>query len=360
MFEITFYSILSTVITTNVLIVLFIFLTSKEFIISKMPMRFTMFIVFVIIIRSLFPVEFNIYSQPIDFLGIMSKSFEILDKNIFNIYQYKFNISNILIAIWFIGIAISLFFYIKKYYIVCKKISYIPSTTDENILECLNKIKKKYNFNFDTTVIVNKRIEAPSEFGFFKQVIFLPSYLYQSDDIYYVLLHELIHFKNKSNWTKLFVKLTSIIFWWNPIIKLFENHVEFLLEVYTDKNVTREEDKYRNIQYLECLLRVYKQSYNTNSYESDIMYSLVKNLPEAALKKRFKIITLPRKVNSLLCAFTLFILFLYMFASYKYVIQPEYITFSYDLFMPKFNAGNSYILKDYLYYNGKLHLKILD
>lgn len=345
MIEITFYSILSTLITTSVLILLFIFFTSKEFIISKMPMSFTVFIIFAIIIRCLLPVEFVSYSRPMDFLGIMSKSVKV----------FEFNIINIFFTIWLIGAMISIFFYIKKYYVMCKKIKYIPSTNDENILECLNKIKKKYNFSFDTTVIVNKKIKSPSEFGFFKQIIFLPDYSYRPNDIYYILLHELAHFKNKSNWIKLFVKLVSLIFWWNPVMKLFENHVEFLLEVYTDKYVTRQEDRDRNTQYLECLLAVYKQG--TNSYN---IMCLMKSSPEYVLKKRFKIITVSKKTNFLLCIFTLSILFLYMLVSYRYVIEPEYKSFSYDLIAPEFNSKNSYILNDCLYYNGKLHLKILN
>jgi len=260
-----------------------------------------------------------------------------------------------------VGAVIFLIDYIKKYFLLYKKIKYIPQTKNIEILRILNRIKLENNFNFKVAIILNEEIDSPSEFGFFKQFIFLPDYKYKDEEIYYILLHEMIHFANKSNWIKLFIRIVALIFWWNPVIKLFEKHIEFLLEVYTDKYVIKNRDKQAKINYLNCILKIY--CLNPSKYTSNITSSLITFSEEKILKKRFEIIKTSKNINILLCISILIIMFECIFVSYKYIIQPGYIYFSYDFVLPKFDSTNSYFVKensDYcLHYKGKIVLENL-
>lgn len=350
--DINLYSILSATIVTDIFMLLFIFITSKNIVISQMPLWVNVICIFAIISRILFPIEFILYSNQIDFFKIATKTFDIL---------YRNSVKNILICIWCVGTVIFSITYIKKYFLLYKKIKYIPQTKNIEVLGILNKIKSENHFNFKVTIILNKEINSPSEFGFFKQFIFLPDYKYKDEEIYYILLHEMIHFVNKSNWIKLFIRIVALIFWWNPVIKLFEKHIEFLLEVYTDKYVIINKDKQAKINYLNCILKIY--CLNSSKYTSNITNSLIAFSEEKILKKRFEIIKTPKTINILLCISVFIILFECIFISYKYIIQPDYTYFSYDFVLPKFDSTNSYFVKENssycLRYKGKIVLKNL-
>lgn len=54
-------------------------------------------------------------------------------------------------------------------------------------------------------MIVDKNIRTILEFGYFRQIIFLPKAAYTEGELRYIFLHELEHFANKTNWMKLIV-----------------------------------------------------------------------------------------------------------------------------------------------------------
>ena len=94
---------------------------------------------------------------------------------------------------------------------------------EERINKILSNIKDKNSFNFNTKIVIFPAFDAPSEFGLFRQTIFLNSNKYNDRELYYILLHELEHFHNKSNWFSMFLSVLNCVYWWNPIVKLFKN-----------------------------------------------------------------------------------------------------------------------------------------
>lgn len=362
MIEITLSSIISGIFLSSVFILLFIIITNINAVISKIPMGFLILCIFIIILRLSILIEFNSYNKPISSFKIMPLVKEILyfQPNFLNL---KLMVGKIFVIVWFLGAVICLFTYFKSQYLLCKKISYIQPTSDTKILKCLNNIKDEQNLKFNVFVILNKEIKVPAEFGYFKKVIFLPEYNYQDKELYYILLHELIHFDNKSNWIKLIIAIINAVFWWNPIIRLLKRHVDSLIELYVDMRITKSQNKQINIEYLTCIYNMYKFSVKSASFIPEFMNPLI-NSEERLLKKRFRIITRVKKTNYLLCISIFFILFTFIFNSYKYIILPGYEPPPEELQAPELNADNSYILKEEdgynLYYNGKKFLYVAD
>ena len=168
-------------------------------------------------------------------------------------------------------------------------------------------------------MIVDKNIRTILEFGYFRQIIFLPKAAYTEGELRYIFLHELEHFANKTNWMKLIVMVLECIFWWNPLVYLFRDACAQLLEVYCDSCVSRKLNKQEKVDYLGCLLQEMKRERAVcRSYPFGSQF-----FRQANLKQRFAVMMQferDRKIEK--CIY--FMIFALLFLSYSIVVQPEY------------------------------------
>ncbi len=341
----TRYSFINTTIITSIIILLLIFITNKIKFLPKINIFFTYLVIFIIGIRLLTPFEFR-FTRGISSYNVMHKVKEITNMNIISIgTNCNINVLHILCFIWVLGAVICLLKYFMGYIFLCKKANMMLPCEEERINKILSDVKDKYSFNFKTKVVIFPAFDAPSEFGLFKQTIFLNSNKYNDRELYYILLHELEHFHNKSNWFSIFLSVLSCVYWWNPIVKLFKNHMNELIETYVDDFVTQELSYAEKIDYLRCIFNICKSDkVNSNALTESILGKGKKNI----LLNRFKIVVDKKKINIPICILLLSIMFFYIFCSGRYVVQnaglppEEEINFESTDFTPE----NSYITKE--------------
>lgn len=354
MFDITAYSIVSVVFLTSFCMFLFIVATNRNNIISRIPMWILLLMLSVMCLRMLFPVEFISISKSVNSFVVMPSIDRVTSGGILNICV----ISSIIKIIWILGACAFLARYITCYILFKKEFRFIPYSKAKRINSILEDIKTRYKFNFDVSIMSNDVISSPAEFGFIKKVIIIDADRYNDKELYYILLHEMIHFYNHTNWIRLFINLLKCIFWWNPVIYMLDKYVDNLLEIYVDRFISRKCDS--DIEYMECIYTVLKKSDNTG-YNSKFVKSMAVSAEGRFILRRIKLIAISYKASKALCALLLALTVLFLGISCRYVVQPAYDAPSEELEMPEFNNENSYVIKEdglyKLYYNDELLLK---
>lgn len=358
--NLTPYSIFTVTLTINIFILFFIFITNFKTIVLKIPLRLTSIILLTISIRLLLPFEFE-FTNPIPSFNILPKVDNILKKTMININSNKtLNTLSLVYFIWLIIAIILVVNYFYKYFLLYKKTSKIPNTNNKNVLNILNKIKKQYNFNFTPKIITNKNVKFPSEFGYFNQIIFINDIDYNEDEIYYILLHEMLHFYSKTNIIITFIKILNLVFWWNPINYLLTKHIENIMEIYVDQYVTKSLNYKEKVIYMKCIFKAYKLT-NNNIINNSLINPIGSNFSNNITFKRIKIIDIcnsKKNNNKFICILLLIIFLGFLNLSIKYVIQPAWNPPEQDLkeiTNEDLKENNSYIIKEngkyIMYYN---------
>ncbi len=360
--RLTLYSFINTIIITSIVVLLLVFITDRVKFLPKINIAFTYIFILIIGLRLLLPFEFC-FTKGIRDHVIMHGIKEIVNTPIISVNtDNSINVLHILCFIWALGAVISLSKYFAGYYFLCKKANRIPPCDENRINDILGSIKSKYNFNFSSKVVIFPSFDTPAEFGLLKQTIFLNTDKYDEKELYYILLHELEHFHNKSNWLSMFLSVVGYVYWWNPVVRLFKNHVNELIETYVDDFVTKELEQNDKIDYLRCIFEIYKSENNTLNVNAPTE-SIIGIGKRNRLLSRFKVAVNNKKINVPICVLLLLVMSFYVFCSGKYVVQnaeyppveDENWTYS------DFTTENSYIIKEngvyILYYNDEKFLK---
>jgi len=362
--DITPYSIITAIITTSIFIIIFLIISSRNWILYRINTKLLIIVAVIINIRLLIPIELLFLSEPINSFNVLKKFDTFIKQNIISNgvdnSNIHFTILGFICLIWFTGFVISQFCYWYPYFTFRKRIRYINPTNDERILKYIEEIKKNNNLIFNVKVILNNSIKFPAESGYLSKVILLNDYNYSDSEMYYIIFHELSHYAIKSHWIKLFIYFINSVFWWNPIIRIFRNRMDYLLELYVDSYVTRNLNRNLKSDYLDCILKVYKSTIICNNNLNNYVNTLVDVSEEKLIKKRFNFICKHKKTNLIISTLFLIILILYVFISFKYVVQPAFSPPAEECIIPAYDQNNSYIIKDgetyTLYINDKLYI----
>ena len=154
--------------------------------------------------------------------------------------------------IWFSGIAVSFYYFVKKLYRIHQ-------------LKKQGKVEKYSNF----TVVYIPNTDVA--FTFLKS-IFLGEYLTQKqkEDI---LLHEAVHARQNHTIDLLIYEILKIVFWFNPLFYLFQKRLSALQEFIADASVVQQIEKR---DYYENLLSKLFQTETISFINTFFNHSLIK------------------------------------------------------------------------------------
>ncbi len=82
--------------------------------------------------------------------------------------------------------------------------------------------------------------EAP--FSFFKNLFWKNSIEIQSDLGRQILKHEMVHIEQKHSWDKIFLEITTSLFWFNPFFYLIKKEIHLIHEYLADKKAIKNSD----------------------------------------------------------------------------------------------------------------------
>ncbi|MFD1062993.1 gliding motility-associated C-terminal domain-containing protein [Winogradskyella litorisediminis] len=167
-------------------------------------------------------------------------------------------LEHIVWSIYFLGVAVFSFRFIKNLFSIVKTI----------------KTNEKQKQSFITFVLLKSLINPHTFFNF----IFLNKFKFQKNEVpEEVLLHEEVHAKQKHSLDILFIELMQIVFWFQPFIWLFKKRIKLNHEFLADQAVI--EAGFKPATYQNTLL----------NYSSHQDYSLANAIDYSSIKKRFTV-----------------------------------------------------------------------
>lgn len=346
MLDINIYSIINSVIGACTLICLCLFL-EKLIIRGRISSKIYFFIFLLILLRLLLPFEIVNKTYLVQIDTILPAIVRLLKTEIAGISVHfcrlNFSVSIFILIVLSFSLAalIKCLKIIAAYYGLHTRLKYVLTCKDEKILNILSDIKAKNSFHFKVKIIQNEFISSPFEFGLFQQTICLPDIKYTEDQLYFILSHELHHFKNKSNWFKLFNNILASIFWWNPLVLFYNTTVISMIEVNCDEHVITRFDDSLKAKYLTCLLSELRQHHNQKA--NGAIHFLSSD--EKALSKRFRFITSERKRSRVMGCLSVLMVISIFFTSYAFMVLPYCKVLTSEIQTPKLTKENSYILR---------------
>lgn len=132
--------------------------------------------------------------------------------------------------------------------------------------------------------------------GFLKPVLVLPPEQYGEEELYFILKHELIHFKRRDVWFKLLLMLANAVHWFNPLIWLMHREAVVDIELACDERVVQGKGYRIRKAYTETLLSTLHGRKTAGTTLSTQFYG-----GKMIMKKRFRnILKMNRKKNGIL------------------------------------------------------------
>lgn len=183
--------------------------------------------------------------------------------------------------LWLIGILI-----ISSYHLIgyrqfirnCKR--WGSKKLSEEEVQIFQSVMKDLEIKTTISLIKSKKVETPLIVGFLKPIVVLPYKTYDKESLYFILKHELIHYKRKDLWYKLILLITRCLHWFNPLVHIMAKHIEQDLEASCDEHVMRYESNQNKKRYMQIILAVaegkgrYYESFTTqfNSEKVTLLY----------------------------------------------------------------------------------------
>ncbi len=165
-------------------------------------------------------------------------------------------------VIWVFGILLLMLYIITIYIILNFRINKTKVLNkDATALSILNEYKKLLKIRRNIRVIFQKHIKTPAICGVFIPRILMPVNVVEKlsiDELRYVILHELCHYKRKDILIGVFQTLLCVIHWFNPFIwhafSKMKDDKEPMCDLMVLSYIKPEERK----SYAETLLKILK------------------------------------------------------------------------------------------------------
>lgn len=330
MSEISFNTVLTTLLISNLLFSLSCLLFSNSNLILAVGYKTVLFILLLSVLRLLLPIDFT-FTTNILMKGLPSEISSFIRTPRTASLGIHFSIWNILLLIWGCGTLIQAFLYFRQY----KKIHAIISTAgkdvtlDKKYTQILASVQAAYGIHQHFTLVELPFLSSPMLFSIRRPCIFLPAQNnYCETDLTYIFRHELTHFKHHDLLYKLFFQLVFIIYWWNPLKYLLQKQLNSLLEINVDSNLTK--DPSDLIPYMECLVNVKKQSITSTEKQFNHYMLSLNNFKKSMLEKRFDLLARGAKQKHFYSLFFVFASILIFLLSYCFTLEPSALPVSTD------------------------------
>lgn len=213
------------------------------------------FLLFIALVLPFTPVQylpFESFGFPMDAYqsNEPSSSFEgemeVQNSNWMQDYSISVNRSNIeklnliTACIWFAGMLFMMALALKAWFEVkrIKRTTFRLENKDVQLL--FEECKKKLNISGHVVVGKSRHVKSPMTFGFIKNYVVLPSNFDEwltLDEIKYIFLHELHHYKSKDTAVNYLMVIFQIIYWFNPFVWLAFRKIRLDREIACDHAV---------------------------------------------------------------------------------------------------------------------------
>lgn len=170
----------------------------------------------------------------------------------------KDKVESIILAIYFLGVTISIVYYLSIYKIFSNKMKNNNQKVDKLYIDKLEEIKKSLNINKDINIIYG---ESSFIYGI-KDINLVIVKNLEEVELKSILVHELMHYKYKDLYINWVMLLFKSIYWFNPIVHLVFRQMKKDCEKACDERVI-ESKLINKVDYSKSLL---KNALNNHRY----------------------------------------------------------------------------------------------
>lgn len=164
--------------------------------------------------------------------------------------------------VWIIGIIFFTLYIIIINFIMNYKIRATSvSVENSNVQNILEDCKKLVKVKGDIPVVYQKHIRTPAVYGIFSTKMLMPADMIDQlgiDEIRYIILHELCHFKRRDTITGMLQMLLCVLHWFNPLIWYASNKMKEDREPVCDEAVLSYIRPSERRSYAETLIKFLK------------------------------------------------------------------------------------------------------
>lgn len=158
--------------------------------------------------------------------------------------------------VWLVGCLFFLFLYLFSYRHCRRQIMKEGEALQGgHIPDLVSCLKEELHITRAVSVVIYKKVASPMVIGFIKPVLVLPGEQYSEEELYFILKHELIHFKRYDVFFKLLLAAASALHWFNPVVWLMQREASVDMELSCDERVVLGTGYEVRKAYTETLLR---------------------------------------------------------------------------------------------------------
>lgn len=125
---------------------------------------------------------------------------------------------------------------------------------DEAVLRRFLALKKELKIRRKIAVIWCRNTEGPMVIGFFRTFLAIPEGAYSEEELFFILRHELIHFKRHDTFLKFLFISARALHWFNPVIAVMQRAAVIDMELSCDEQVVQGLSGRGRKAYTETLL----------------------------------------------------------------------------------------------------------
>lgn len=175
------------------------------------------------------------------------------DKQIHNVNTISFICISTMM--WLFGIALFAIYQLISYYFVRKRIlRWSHPAKCSRLNKQFKRVLLELGVKKQVKILISKRTDSPMMIGLIKPLLLLPDEYYTDEELYFILKHELVHFKRRDIWYKLILLTANAVHWYNPVIYMMCQEANKDLELSCDSEVIKDTSFSSRKQYSEIIL----------------------------------------------------------------------------------------------------------
>ena len=325
-------SVVMAVLWLSLLIVAFHFIRRRTRLIQNFGIVTLVIMLGFMLVRSFAPLNFS-FTKNISSTIYGNISYFFTEFELFRIPGIDFPVTPlvVLFLVWLVGAVVSFLLFLRKTRKTMKlyrSTMHHPLAQEQRILDevVCAEFGRKNRFR-----LRHAMVNTPLTYGFFRPTILIPlGQIYNERELYCVLLHELTHYYHRDSWIKLLVQILCCLFWWNPLVYLFQKDVDQTVELHCDASVCAKLTPQEQCDYLSAIANTLQFSKKINklmAQQTGAVSKFASDDGKEQLKQRLNIlmkISESPKHTKRYYFFACLLMAVVMLFSYLFTFTPEY------------------------------------
>ena len=196
----------------------------------------------------------------------------------------KVTVLDIIAYLWGMGVVLCLAVHLLCYGHYKRKLMQNAFPVEEDrVLRQMCRLSGELCIKPEIQVVRASQAGSPMMIGFLKPVLVLPNDDCSEEELFFILKHELIHYKHHDIYFKLLLVVANAIHWFNPMVYIMQKEAVVDMELYCDESVIRLSGMTERKAYTETLFSTMSRQYKKGSALTTHFYG-----GKRIMKKRFQ------------------------------------------------------------------------